>query len=65
MQSRILPDPKKLQKAALNYPLKRSNYDFKKAKAEAFDPNTGGSEFSDYMPSFAHNSNIIKLEELA
>lgn len=58
-------DPKKLHKAALAYPLKRSNYDFKKAKAEGIDPNAGGSDFADYMPNVPLNSTIINFEELA
>ena len=61
-----MPDIKKIQKVALKYPLKRSNYNFGKAKGDEYDPSkTGGTEFEDYMPNFAHNSSIINLTELA
>lgn len=60
-----MADPKKLHKAALAYPLKRSNYDFKKAKADGIDPNAGGADFADYMPNVSLNSNIVQFEEFA
>ena len=40
--ARINTDPAKLVKAAFKYPLKRGNYDFKKATTHGFiDPKTG------------------------
>jgi len=52
---------------ALKYPLKRKNYDFKKANIDTFskDPNTqiGQSELSDYMPNCPMNSAILKFDE--
>jgi hypothetical protein len=45
--------------------LKRSNYDFHKAKGEGIDPNAGGSDFNDYMPSINLGSAIVQFEEFA
>jgi hypothetical protein len=51
---------------ALKYPLKRKNYDFKKATIDTFkDPKSqiGESEMSDYMPNCPMNSTILKFDE--
>lgn len=50
---------------AFSYPLKRSNYDFKKAKTDGIDPNVGGDDFNDYMPNLGLNSTIVSFEEFA
>jgi hypothetical protein len=52
-----------LNKVAFKYPLKRSNYDFKKAKAENLD-GLGGSEY-EYIPNVPLNSNIAVYEDFA
>jgi hypothetical protein len=65
-ESREKTAPHKIHKKALKYPLKRSNYDFKKANIDKFkDPNIqiGDSELSDYMPNCPMNSSILKFEE--
>lgn len=64
-QCRTSTLPKKLHKKAFSYPLKRSNYDFKRAKADGIDPNAGGDDFTDYMPTMALNSTIVTYEEFA
>ena len=66
-ESREKTSPQKIHKKALKYPLKRKNYDFKKANIEALtkDPNSqiGESELSDYMPNCPMNSEILKFDE--
>ena len=41
--SRTTIDPKKLKRKAFKYPLKRSNYNFKKATAGTFGDGKGGA----------------------
>lgn len=57
-----------IHKNAFKYPLKRSNYDFKKANIEKYqDPNSqiGSSDFTDYVPNCPLNSQILKFEDFA
>lgn len=51
---------------AFAYPLKRSNYDFKKAANNAFDPNSGigGSDY-EYIPNVPLNSTIAEYNDFA
>ena len=65
-ESREKTLPNAIHKAALKYPLKRTNYDFTKAN-DKIDPNSniGNSEFTDYVPNCPLNSQIVKFEELA
>lgn len=61
-------NPKQFHNHAFNYPLKRGNYDFKKATIEKFaDPNNpiGNSEFHDYVPNMTTKSSIVSYEEFA
>jgi len=63
-------DPKKLKKKAFGYPLKRSNYNFKKATGTTFTDTKGSSaigssEFHDYIPNCPLNSTIVLYEQFA
>jgi hypothetical protein len=67
-EARVNTNPSKIHKQAFKYPLKRSNYDFKKATIEKFtDPNNplGGSEFYDYVPNMSSKSTIVNFDEFA
>lgn len=60
--SRLETDAKLLHKKAFSYPLKRKNYDYKKATSE-FDPNSGvGDDFHDYIPNVPP-STIVSYEQ--
>ena len=55
-------DPKLLNKKAFSYPLKRKNYDYKKATADV-DLNSGvGDDFHDYVQN-APKSEIVSYED--
>lgn len=55
-------DPKLLTKKAFSYPLKRKNYDYKKATAD-IDINSGvGDDFHDYVPNVP-KSEIVSYED--
>lgn len=61
VNSKQYMDPKKLKKKAFAYPLKRSNYNFKKAGAGNLE--IGNSEFNDYFPNCPLNSQIVLFED--
>lgn len=58
-----------LKTKAFKYPLKRTNYDFKKATASSIaDPKNGqigSADFYDYIPNCPLNSTIVLYEEFA
>jgi hypothetical protein len=61
--------PSKIHDLAFSYPLKRSNYDFKKANIEKFiDPNNPsslGGDFCDYVPNLPSKSSIVSFDEFS
>ena len=55
-------DPKLLSKKAFSYPLKRKNYDSKKAMGEIDINSAIGDDFHDYVPNVP-KSEIVSYED--